>query len=370
MLLKREDSLLNDIFSKIDHEQELSKEDLVCLIALENAADLTRLYNLADRVRQKYVGDEVHLRGLIEFSNYCRKNCDYCGIRRGNRKIERYRMPIEEILDTVYEAAELGYRTVVLQSGEDMRYTADNLAELVRRIKRETDVAVTLSIGERSREEYERLYEAGADRFLLRFETSNRELYHRLHPDSDYDERMKILVWLREIGYQVGSGVMIGLPGQTIEDLALDILKFKELDLDMVGVGPYICHEETPLAGHANGTVEMTYKVIALTRIVTRYAHIPATTALATLRPDDGREEALQLGANVVMPNVTPVKYRALYELYPSKVCIREKATQCRDCIGGRILSLGRPISQGYGHSLYKKLNALGTAKFPKEDKK
>lgn len=354
MLLKRGDSLLKYIFSKIDYEEELSKEDLVCLLALENTEDLARLYTGADRVRQKYVGDEIHLRGLIEFSNYCRKNCSYCGIRRGNRKIKRYRMTVEEILDTVSEAEELGYRTVVLQSGEDMSYTVDKLAELTSRIKRQADVAITLSIGERSREEYERLHEAGADRFLLRFETSNRELYGHLHPDSNYDERMRILAWLREIGYQVGSGVMIGLPGQTIEDLALDILKFKELDLDMVGVGPYICHEETPLAGHANGTVEMTFKVIALARIVTRYAHIPATTALATLRPADGREEALRLGANVVMPNVTPAKYRAMYELYPSKVCIQEEAAQCRDCMGGRILSLGRPISQGYGHSLRK----------------
>lgn len=346
--------MLKHIFYKIEYEQELSKEDLARLLALEDAGELARLYDLADRVRQKYVGDEIHLRGLIEFSNYCRKNCSYCGIRRGNRKIKRYRMAVEEILDTVLEAEELGYRTVVLQSGEDMRYTAGKLSELIRRIKRQADVAVTLSIGERPREEYEQLREAGADRFLLRFETSNRALYGRLHPDSDYDERMRILAWLREIGYQVGSGVMIGLPGQTMEDLALDILKFKELELDMVGVGPYICHEETPLAGHANGTVEMTFKVIALTRIVTRYAHIPATTALATLRPADGREEALRLGANVVMPNVTPAKYRALYELYPSKVCVQEEAAQCRGCIGGRILSLGRPISQGYGHSLRK----------------
>ncbi|OPY58314.1 MAG: Biotin synthase [Pelotomaculum sp. PtaU1.Bin035] len=343
--------MLNQIFNKIDYGQELSKKDLACLLALENQGDLDVLYDKADKVRQKYVGDEVHLRGLIEFSNYCRKNCNYCGIRRGNSKIKRYRMAIEEILDTVSVAEELGYRTVVLQSGEDMSYTVDKLAELIKRIKQQVDVAITLSIGERPREEYERLYEAGADRFLLRFETSSRELYRWLHPDSSYDERMEILTWLKEIGYQVGSGVMIGLPGQTVEGLAQDILKFKELDLDMVGVGPYICHEETPLAGHASGNVEMTFKVIALTRIVIPYAHIPATTALATLRPADGREKALQLGANVVMPNVTPAKYRALYELYPSKVCVQEEAAQCHGCMYGRIYSLGRPISQDYGHS-------------------
>ncbi|WP_287190173.1 [FeFe] hydrogenase H-cluster radical SAM maturase HydE [Syntrophothermus sp.] len=349
---------MNYVFKKIDQEQELSKEDIVCLLALKDEQELARLYDRADRVRQKYVGDEVHLRGLIEFSNYCRKNCNYCGIRRGNRKLQRYRMSAEEILATVAVAERLGYKTVVLQSGEDMYYTVGKLVDIIRRIKQEADVAITLSIGERSREEYERLHEAGADRFLIRFETSNRELYSRLHPDSDYDERMQILVWLKEIGYQVGSGVMIGLPGQTLEDLAMDILKFRELDLDMVGVGPYICHEETPLAGNANGTVEMTFKVIALTRIVTRDAHIPATTALATLRPTDGREKALELGANVVMPNVTPAKYRALYELYPAKVCIGEEAEQCQACMHGRIYSLGRPISQGYGHS-FKRAHLL-----------
>jgi len=261
-------------------------------------------------------------------------------------------MTIKEILDSVDVAEKLGYKTVVLQSGEDLYYTVDMLVDLMRQIKRQSDVAITLSIGERSREEYQRLYEAGADRFLIRFETSNRELYKKLHPDSEYDERMAILGWLREIGYQVGSGVMIGLPGQTMEDLATDIIKFRELDLDMVGVGPYICHEDTPLKGNNNGTAEMTFKVIALTRIVTRYAHIPATTALATLRQSDGREKALQLGANVVMPNVTPVKYRAFYELYPAKVCIQEGAEQCQDCIRGRILSIGRTLSKNYGHSL------------------
>ena len=206
---------------------------------------------------------------------------------------------------------------------------------------------MTLSIGERPRQVYEKLFEAGADRYLMRFETSNPELYKRLHPDSKYEERMAILTWLKEIGYQVGSGVMVGVPGQTVEDLAQDILTFKELDLDMVGVGPYICHEATPLAGSSNGTVEMTLKVAALTRIVTRDTNLPATTALATLRPLDGREKALQVGANVVMPNVTPVKYRALYELYPDKICIGDAAEQCQGCITGRIMSIGRADQPG-----------------------
>lgn len=345
--------MTGSVFEKIEREEELTREDLIHLLKLEDEEALAELYGLADRYREKFVGDEVHLRGLIEFSNHCRKNCLYCGIRRGNQRVERYRMSLEEILENIILAGKLDYKTVVLQSGEDLYYSADMLADLLRQIKQRADVAVTLSIGERPYDEYRRLHEAGADRFLLRFETSNPRLYKKLHPDSDYEARMAALRWLGEIGYQVGSGVMIGLPGQTVEDLADDILTFRDLELDMVGVGPYICHGETPLAGNPDGTPDMTYKVIALTRIVTRYANIPATTALATLRQADGREVALQAGANVVMPNVTPVQYRALYELYPAKVCISENAEQCHGCMHGRIFSIGRSISRGYGDSFY-----------------
>jgi len=340
-----------ELFDKIDKEENLNKRDLVTLLELNNEEEVEILFKKADIVRQKYVGNEVHLRGLIEFSNICRKNCRYCGIRSANSEIKRYRMPVDEIIQTAKMAESFGYRTVVLQSGEDPFYTLNILIDLIRRIKQETNMAVTLSIGERSKEEYQQMYEAGADRFLLRFETSNPKLYHSLHPDSDFEQRMQILIWLKDIGYQVGSGIMIGLPGQTLEDLAIDILKFKELDLDMIGVGPYISHPDTPLAGSVNGTADMTLKVIALTRIVTRNTHIPATTALATLRPEDGREKALQSGANVVMPNVTPLKYRELYELYPAKICIHEAAEQCHSCIRQRISKVGRSISTDYGHS-------------------
>ncbi|MGE5417867.1 MAG: [FeFe] hydrogenase H-cluster radical SAM maturase HydE [Acidobacteriota bacterium] len=343
---------MEDIFKKIRSGADLTHDEIVILLAIEDAESLNRLYTYADTIRERYVGNGVHLRGLVEFSNYCRKNCNYCGIRGGNKNSERYRMDIEEILETVDVAEKLGYRTVVLQSGEDPFYTVDKIEDLLKRIKAQSNVAVTLSIGERPREEYERFYQVGADRYLLRFETSNPELYKKLHPDSRYEERFLALQWLKEIGYQVGSGIMVGLPGQTLDDLANDILTFKALDLEMVGVGPFICHEETPLAGNPNGTVEMTFKVIALTRIVTRTAHIPATTALASLRPADGREKALELGANVVMPNVTPVKYRALYELYPAKICIGEDAEQCQGCIRGRIASIGRPIATNYGHAV------------------
>lgn len=344
--------MINDIFKKIDEEAELNKEDIVCLLSFQNEELLSILYKKADAIRKKYVGDEVHLRGLIEFSNHCMKNCKYCGIRRENKSLSRYRMNLEEILDTVIAAEKLDYKSVVLQSGEDRYYSADKLVWLIQNIKEKTNLAITLSIGERPREEYKQMREAGADRFLLRFETSNRELYAKLHPDSEYENRMQSLKWLRETGYQVGSGIMIGLPGQTIEDLANDILKFEELELDMIGMGPFICHQDTPLAGNANGKVDMTFKVIAVSRIVTRNTHIPATTALATLQPKDGRKKALQLGANVIMPNVTPMKYRHYYELYPDKACITEDAQNCRKCIEGRLNKIGRSISREHGHSL------------------
>lgn len=343
---------ITDLFNKIDGEEALTGDDIAALLALDQPDDVESLYHRADLVRQKYVGNDVHLRGLIEFSNICRKNCCYCGIRRGNHGLKRYRMPVEEIIAGVRVAADLGYRTVVLQSGEDPFYSVDMLEDLINRIKADTGMAITLSIGERSREEYQRLFDAGADRFLLRFETSNPSLYKSLHPDSEYTRRMESLSWLKEIGFQVGSGIMIGLPGQTLADLARDILKFKELALDMIGVGPFISHPDTPLAGTPNGTVEMTLKVIALTRIVTRNTHIPATTALATLQPDDGRMRALRAGANVVMPNVTPLKYRDLYELYPDKICTNEADEQSHSYIRQRILMAGRTISCDYGHSL------------------
>lgn len=343
--------MLSDIFAKIDAGQELSRDDLISLLQAEDSGCLEELFRKADRIRRENVGDEIHLRGLIEFSNYCRKNCNYCGIRAGNRYLQRYRMEEDEIVATAVQAEQLGYRTVVLQSGEDPFYTVSKLINIIEQIKEKTDLAITLSIGERPRPEYEQYFAAGADRFLLRFETSNPVLYQHLHPDSDYQGRMNALGWLKEIGYEVGSGIMIGLPGQTVADLADDILTFKNMDLDMIGVGPYICHQDTPLAGAADGTVDMTFKVIALTRIVTGNTHIPATTALATLRPADGREKALELGANVMMPNVTPVKYRAMYELYPAKVCIGEDARQCRGCMQRRIYSLNRPISREHGRS-------------------
>jgi biotin synthase len=324
-------------------------------------AELETLWARADRVRAENVGDAVHLRGLIEISNLCARRCGYCGLRVDNRRIQRYLMTTDEILDCARQAETYGYGTVVLQAGETPRIGEDWIAEIVERIKDETDLAITLSLGERTEAELARWKDAGADRYLLRFETSNPELLARIHPplDDDAPGRFEVLATLRRLGYELGSGVMIGIPGQTYADLAADIRTFDQLDLDMIGVGPFIAHPDTPLgeapaAGpdqQVPATEEMTYKVVALARIVCPRANIPSTSALATLNLAEGREFGLQRGANVVMPNLTPTKYRSLYEIYPSKACIKETAAQCKSCMAARILSLGRSIGKGRGDS-------------------
>jgi biotin synthase len=327
---------------------------------------LEDLWRHADQTRQKFVGGEVYLRGLIELSNHCVRLCGYCGLRAGNLGLQRYRMTDDEVLECARKAVEFGYGTVVLQAGEDPELTCQRIAGLVRRIKADTPLAVTLSLGEREDGELAAWREAGADRYLLRFETSNRTLYERIHPPRNpagpRSDRMAILTTLARLGYEVGSGVMIGIPGQTYDDLADDIERFARLDLDMIGVGPYLPHPHTPLADRdawppaADGdqvpaTEDMTYKVIALARLVCPRANIPATTALATLNRHEGRELGLVRGANVLMPNLTPTKYRALYEIYPDKACIAETGEACHHCLSGRIAALGRQIGLGRGDS-------------------
>ena len=329
-----------------------------------DAARLADLWQRADRARQTHVGGEVHLRGLIEISSHCVRLCAYCGLRAENRGLTRYRMTDQEIVDCVHKAAQFGYGTVVLQSGEDPELTRDRIVRLVQRIKAETRLAVTLSLGERDDDELAAWRRAGADRYLLRFETSNRALYEQIHPPrpNHRSDRVAILRTLRQLGYEVGSGVMIGIPGQTYDDLADDLELFVQLDLDMIGVGPYLRHPETPLADRRawsdapdgqqiSATELMAYKVIALARLVCPRANIPATTALATLNIAEGRELGLVRGANVLMPNLTPTKYRALYEIYPDKACIAETGDACHHCMGARIKSIGRRPGQGRGDS-------------------
>ena len=278
------------------------------IIELLNS-DGTELFAAADEVRKKYKKDEVHLRGLIEFSNICKRNCAYCGLQARNKKLERYRLLPDEIIEIAKKAANLGYKTVVLQSGEDDFYTTEIICNIVSEIKK-LDMALTLSIGEKSYDEYKAYREAGADRYLLRIETTDENLYKKLHPNMSLENRKKCLYNLKKLGYETGSGTLVGI-GQEVSSLADDILFFKSLDMDMVGIGPFIPHPNTPLKGEINPkNFDMALKMMAITRLVMPDINIPATTAMETINPN-GRIIALQSGANVVMPNITTTKYRS-----------------------------------------------------------
>jgi biotin synthase len=344
----------------------MHNHEIVRWLAETDPAALAGLYREADRVRRLHVGDQVHLRGLVEFSNVCARQCAYCGLRAPNRKLARYKMPASEILECAQAAFALGYGTVVLQAGETQTITADWVADVVRAIKSETPLAVTLSLGERSPEDLALWRKAGADRYLLRFETSDPELFRRIHPPLPGAtlDRIALLGVLRGLGYEVGSGVMIGIPGQSYASLAHDIELFHELDLDMIGIGPFLPHPDTPLGNacdpshdrqgvvssrQAPNTEEMVYKVLALTRLLCPRANIPATTALATINTRNGRELGLMRGANVVMPNLTPQRYRRHYEIYPNKACIAERPSDCSTCLRGRIAAIGRFPGVGPG---------------------
>jgi len=323
-------------------------------------ARLDVLWDQADSVRRRAVGDAVHLRGLVEISNHCVRACAYCGLRAPNTGVTRYRMSGDEILSCARQAADLGYGTVVLQAGEDPGIGAEWMAAVVRRIKSETALAVTLSLGERDDDELRLWRAAGADRYLLRFETSNRALYDRIHPPragQPVSDRVAMLRRLRGLGYEVGSGVMVGIPGQTWDDLADDLLLMRELDLDMIGIGPYIAHPDTPLGsdGVACDAMQVpadertTLKAVALARLLCPGANIPSTTALATIDREQGRELGLRRGGNVVMPNLTPPAYRELYSIYPGKACLHETAEVCQGSLEQRIAATGRHVGQGRG---------------------
>lgn len=302
------------------------------------------LLSLANRIRRENVGDEVHLRGLIEFSNICKSTCKYCGLRCENKNIERYRIQPEDIIFYAQKAVDMGYKTIVLQSGEDKFFSKDVMCEIIKEIKK-LDVALTLSIGERSFEEYKAFRDSGADRYLIRIETTDRNLYSQMHPNMDFDNRVRCLKDLKSLGFETGTGCLVGLPGQTVESLADDILFFKEIGADMVGIGPFIAHPDTPLKDCSNGDFMIALKVMALTRILLPEINIPATTAMETLNPN-GRIIALQSGANVVMPNVTVTEFREKYEIYPGKVEISDCS---REIIEEKINSIDRVIASGYG---------------------
>lgn len=334
-----------ELIEKAEKTHDLNKEELLML--LENNDINEELFNAADRVRKKYVGDEVHLRGLIEFSNICKRNCLYCGLRSGNKNIKRYRILPDDIIELARKAKSYGYMTVVLQSGEDDYYTVDIMKYIVSEIKK-LGLAITLSIGEKTYEEYKAYKEAGADRYLIRIETSNRKLYEDMDPNMSHENRIRCQRDLKALGYELGSGSLVGLPGQTLESIAEDILFFKSMKADMVGIGPFIPNEDTPLKDAEGGDFYLSLKVMALTRLLLCDVNIPATTAMETLNKN-GRVIALQCGANVVMPNVTEGEYRKLYALYPGKICVGDTPAHCRGCISGKIVSIGRTISKGYG---------------------
>lgn len=323
----------------------LDKNEIIRLLSDEENQSI--LFEQADKVRKQYVGDEIHLRGLIEFSNICRNNCLYCGIRSGNKEAQRYRMEPEEIIATAEQAANMGFKTIVMQSGEDMYYNIDRMCHIISEIKK-FDVAVTLSIGERSYEEYRAFREAGADRYLMRIETTDKDLYHKLDPNMSWQNRYDCLMMIKELGYELGSGIMVGLPNQSVESIAEDLLFLKDIEVDMSGIGPFIPHPQTPLSKEQGGSLNLALRTMAVMRLLLPDINIPATTAMETLHPQ-GRIMALQAGANVVMPNVNSGEYRKLYQLYPGKNNADVATVHAQSDIGQKISSIGRKIGQGYG---------------------
>ena len=339
-----------DLIKKLERDKTLSDGEFAAVI---DSADYdSALRESADRVRRTVYGDKVYIRGLIEFTNYCRNDCLYCGIRKSNRNALRYRLTKDGILGCCDEGYGLGFRTFVMQGGEDAFFTDDTLCDIVSSIReRFPDCAITLSVGERSRESYKRLFECGANRYLLRHETADEAHYARLHPQSmSLAARKKCLFNLKEIGYQVGSGFMVGSPYQTTDNLIADLRFLQELEPDMIGIGPFITHRETPFANFECGTAQLTVRLISILRLMFPYALIPSTTALGTIDPN-GREMGLKAGANVVMPNLSPTDIRKLYELYENKICTGDEAAQCRGCLEKRVESAGYRIVTDIGNA-------------------
>ena len=332
----------------------LSKSEYLELLQYwENEEVVKRLRTEAVSLRKQYYGDKVFTRGLIEFTNYCKNNCYYCGIRNGNCHVDRYRLTEDEILECCQMGYELGYHTFVLQGGEDPYYHDERMEHIIRAVKNQfPDCALTLSLGEKSYESYRRFREAGADRYLLRHETADETLYRSLHPSSmSLKARKQCLFDLKELGYQVGAGFMVGAPGQTLEHLAEDLVFLQELQPQMIGIGPFVPHHDTIYAEEKAGSVELTLFLLSVIRIMFPKVLLPATTALGTMDPR-GREKGLAAGANVVMPNLSPVKNRKLYELYDNKICTGEEAAECRGCLGRRVASAGYRLVEDRGDAL------------------
>ena len=339
---------MKDSIERLKQMRDLPDEQLLQLI--DHEGDDTALFEAADQVRREHYGTDVFLRGLIEFTNYCKNDCYYCGIRRSNRCAERYRLTTEQILSCCDNGYAMGFRTFVLQGGEDPRNTDEAICSLVDQIKtRYPECAVTLSIGEKTRSSYQAYFDAGADRYLLRHETATDAHYRRLHPEElSLANRKRCLFDLKEIGFQVGAGFMVGSPGQTTKELLADLRFLQQLQPDMIGIGPFIPHHETPFAQEKPGTLELTLRMLSILRLMFPYVLLPATTALGTISPI-GRELGLKAGANVMMPNLTPTDARKNYDLYDNKICMDEDAGKCRGCQENRVKSVGYRIVSDRG---------------------
>ena len=339
---------MKDSIEQLKQTRDLPDEQLLQLI--DHQGKDTTLFETADQVRREHYGTDVFLRGLIEFTNYCRNDCYYCGIRRSNRCAERYRLTTEQILSCCDNGYAMGFRTFVLQGGEDPRNTDEAICSLVDQIKtRYPDCAVTLSIGEKPRSSYQAYFDAGADRYLLRHETATDAHYRRLHPaELSLENRKRCLFDLKDIGFQVGAGFMVGSPGQSTKELLADLRFLQQLQPDMIGIGPFIPHHETPFAQEKPGTLELTLRMLSILRLMFPYVLLPATTALGTISPI-GRELGLKAGANVMMPNLTPTDARKNYDLYDNKICMDEDAGKCRGCQENRVKSVGYRIVSDRG---------------------
>jgi biotin synthase len=349
------EKILQAVLNRLCTADVPGKADIEYALSLQDPAQTAELFAFADEIRQKHVGNGILLRGIVEFSNYCNNTCEYCGLNKTNTNLARYKLTDRQILNCVEQVANAGIGTVVLQSGEQADLDANWLAGIIREIKIRFDIAITLSVGERPFDDYALWKEAGADRYLLKIETTNRQLYQNLHPQMSFDNRLRCSSDLKILGYQNGSGSIIGLPGQTISDIADDILFFARERFDMIGIGPFIPHPATALSDCPPGDVEMVLKTIAVTRIITKNTHLPATTAIGSLNGNDYRPDALMAGANVLMPNFTPLPWRQLYEIYPGKRCSTEAPGTCGPCIDTMANAIGRTIDLSRGDSLKKK---------------
>jgi len=357
---------MSSIAGQILEKDEFSREEIISLLE-STGDDRTLLFRKSAEVKEKYIGKKVWFRGLIEFSNVCGKDCLYCGIRKGNKNLKRYSLSDDEILAAARFAYDNNYGSIALQSGElESQFITDRIENLLHRIKElsQGKLGVTLSVGEHDTEVYKKWYDAGAHRYLLRVESTNRKLYNRIHPDDskhDFDRRMNCLKSLQDIGYQTGTGVMIGLPFQTLDDLAGDLLFMKEFDIDMCGMGPYIEHEDTPLIEHSASLLplkerfDLTLKMIAIIRIMMKDINIVAATALQAIDPI-GREKAVKIGANILMPNITPGRYRDSYKLYDNKPCTDDSAEDCQSCLEARVTLADAEVIYGeWGDSKHYK---------------